>query len=176
MTKKIFLLIVFLLISIGYLYSNALFDIRTFEYIEYKVNYENQIFYYRISLIKKGSEYEVTTSTRFSIPGGTEELTLDDIAGSTYASYILYFFNPAYEEFLNLVNLQNPETLEMYGIVVKYEGTEKVGKYQGEKFTLIINDEPQITWIISKNLKMLLKVELPQGDVSMELVDFKKGK
>jgi len=175
MAKKILLFIVFLsVISLGCLFSSTSFDIRKFEYLEYKINYEDQTFYYKISLDKKGDKYEVTTSVKFNVPSDTEELTFENIAGSTYASYILYFFNPTYEEFLNLVNLQNPETLEMYGIVIKYEGTEKVGKYQGEKFTLIIEDQPQITWVISKSLEMFLKIELPQGNISMELVGFKK--
>ncbi|HEW92877.1 MAG TPA: hypothetical protein ENF81_10135 [Thermotogaceae bacterium] len=175
MWKKFFLLLLLsIILTFTCLYSqNPLLEIKKFKYLDYKINYEDKIFYYKISVDKKGDKYEITTATRFSIPEG-EELTLDNIAQSTYAGLIVYFFNPAYEEFLNLVDIQNPKTLEMYGIKIKYEGSEKVGKYWGEKFTLITNDQPQITWIISKTLKMILKIEIPQNNTSMELVDFKR--
>lgn len=176
MRKRSFLILMFIVIALvaSYLYAeDMLLDLENFKSLSYRVSYENQSFYYLISIDKEANGYEVTTSTKFFVPKGSG-LTMDDVIQSTYAGIMMNFFNPAYEQFLKFINIQNPGTLEMYGVKIEYGGRVRVGKYFGEKFTFITEGSPQIVWVISKDLKMILKVEIPPSNMSMELVDFKK--
>jgi len=172
--KKIFLFTLLLVFLTTFVLSEGLnFDIKQFKSLDYKITIKTQTFNYGILIDKKGKNYEITTYTKYSV-SEDEKITIEDLTTSIYAGIIVQFFNPAYEEFLNFIDLQNPITKELYGMKIEYEGQEKVGKYSGEKFTLVINGEPEVTWVINKDLKMVIKIVLHQSNTIMELVDFKR--
>jgi len=84
------------------------------------------------------------------------------------------FLNPIFNAALESVDLQNPAAFNYFGMQLKYEGMETVGKWTGKKFTLYVSNQPMMTWVISDQIKMSLKTIYHEEELMMELVSFEQ--
>lgn len=168
--KKIFLGII-LVLSVYLFAYEATLNLLDFKSFTYKVITENQEILAGFSSEKTKNGYEVTHWSKFIVPED-EELNYDYFATSYLAAVFTFVYNPAYTSFFGMIDIDNPTTLNMYGIKIVYEGEEKVGKYVGKRFTYYVNEKPLLTWVINKQVPLVLKSIIHETNYTFELVDF----
>ncbi len=170
--KKVLLGII-LTLSVCLFAYEATLNLLNFKSFTYKVITEDREIMAGFTSEKTKNGYEVTHWSKFVVPEG-EEMDYDYFATSYLAAIFTFVYNPAYTSFFGMIDLDNPTTLNMYGIKIVYEGEEKVGKYVGKKFTYYVNEKPLITWVISKQVPLVLKSIIHESNYKFELVDFQK--
>lgn len=172
MVKKLLVVAILIFCSCLFAYEANL-NLLDFKSFTYKVITENQEILAGFTSEKTKDGYEVTHWSKFIVPQG-EELNYDYFATSYLAAVFTFVYNPAYVSFFEMIDVDNPTTLNMYGIKIAYEGEEKVGNYAGKRFTYYVNDKPLITWVINKQVPLVLKSIVHEAGYTFELVDFQK--
>ncbi|MGJ8453976.1 hypothetical protein ACSFC1_01555 [Pseudothermotoga sp. U03pept] len=168
------LLWLFIGISVFLFAAQETLNLSDFKFFTYKVITEDgQEILAGFTSEKIKNSYEITHWSKFTVPED-EELSYDYFATSYLAALFTFVYNPAYMSFFGMIDVDNPTTLNMYGVKIAYEGEEKVGKYQGKKFTYYVNDKPLISWVINKNVPLVLKSIIHESGYTFELVDFQK--
>ena len=172
--KKLLCTVLILLAAISALFATVLIeDFRNVRSFEYKVTTPDGIFFYGASVVKKGNAYELTTYGKQTLDA-SEEITLEQIFSTSYGNWFIMFLNPIFNAALESVDLQNPAAFNYFGMQLKYEGMETVGKWTGKKFTLYVSNQPMMTWVISEQIKMSLKTIYHEEELMMELVSFEQ--
>ena len=172
--KKLLCTVLILLAAISALFATVLIeDFRNVRSFEYKVTTPDGIFFYGASVVKKGNAYELTTYGKQTLDA-SEEITLEQIFSTSYGNWFIMFLNPIFNAALESVDLQNPMAMSYFGMQLKYEGTETVGRWTGKKFTLYASGDPVMTWVISDQIKMSLKTIYHEEELMMELVSFEQ--
>lgn len=172
MVKKV-LLGTLLALSVWLFAFDATVNLLDFKSFTYKVITEDGEILAGFTSEKTKKGYEVTYWSKFTVPSD-EEFSYEYFATSYLASVFTFVYNPAYMGFFGMIDLDNPTTLDMYGIKIAYEGEEKVGKYVGKKFTYYVDGKPTITWVVNKEVPLVLKSVIHENNYTLELVDFQK--
>lgn len=169
--KKFVVLSVLMLVVVALAYETQV-NFLNYELIVYKVtvNGRTATVLLQFDELKTGG-YEVTYSVKFNIE---DEFDYEAFALPYIYTMLNYAYNPAFLQFLQMVDLERPSTLSFYGIKIVYEKDEKVGKYAGKRFSFYSNDQKLFSWVASKDIDLILKFELPDQNYVAELVDFKK--
>jgi hypothetical protein len=87
---------------------------------------------------------------------------------------IAYVYNPAFLPFFQMIDLDNPSSVNLYGVKIIYEKDEKVGKYTGRRFSYYANDQKLFSWVVAKQIELPIKFEIPEQGYVAELVEFRK--
>lgn len=169
--KKFSLILVLILTVITFAYK-AQVNFLDYEFITYKVTVGEQtaIVSLQFDELKQGG-YEVTYSVKFTVEG---EFDYEAFALPYIYTMLTYAYNPGFVQFLQMVDLDRPSTLNFYGMKIVYEKDEKVGKYTGKRFSFYSNDEKLFSWVASKDIDLILKIEVPSEEYVAELMDFRK--
>jgi|GEM_PF-320357 len=155
--------------------ANVTVKLTDFKSFTYKIITEDkQEVLAGVTCEKTKQGYEVTHWSKFIVPSDKEELTYDYFATSYLAALFAFVYNPAYVSFFGMIDVDNPTTLSMYGLRIAYEGEEKIGRYVGKRFTYYASDKPVITWVLSKDVPLVLKSIIHESGYTFELVDFQK--
>ncbi len=170
--KKCLCTAVILVAIVSALFASVLLeDFRSIRSFEYKITSPEGVFYYGARVEKKGNVNELTTFARRTLDA-TEEIKMDEIFSTSFGNWFILFLNPIFNAALESVDLQNPMTLSFFGMQLKYEGTETVGRWTGKKYTLYGSGEPMMTWVIDEKIKMSIKTVLHDEGLTLELVNF----
>ncbi|HPE70307.1 MAG TPA: hypothetical protein P5560_13375 [Thermotogota bacterium] len=153
--------------------SPLLEDLRQIKSFEYKVTTPEGSFFYGASIERQGSNYQLTTWGKQLLPAG-DEITLDDVFSTSYGNWFMLFLNPMFNAAMEMIDMDNPQTLSYFGMQVKYEGQERVNQWTGSKFTLYTGSEPAISWVINDDIQMSIKTTMHEENLVMELVSFQK--
>ncbi|KAF2957718.1 hypothetical protein AS159_08680 [Thermotoga sp. Ku-13t] len=169
--KKFVVLSVLMLIVIVLAYETQV-NFLDYEFIIYRVtvNGRTATVLLQFDELKKGG-YEVTYSVKFNIE---DEFDYEAFALPYIYTMLSYAYNPAFLQFLQMVDLERPSTLSFYGIKIVYEKDEKVGNYTGRRFSFYSNDQKLFSWVASKDIDLILKIEVPSEEYVAELMDFRK--
>ncbi|AJC74826.1 hypothetical protein AJ81_07435 [Pseudothermotoga hypogea DSM 11164 = NBRC 106472] len=170
MKRLIFALMVLMVASI--VVSQHQLNLLDYELVVYRVSVEDRtaLISLQISETNTGG-YEVIYTVKFSV---IDELDYEVFAVPYMYLMMSYIYNPAFLPFLGMIDLDNPSTVNLYGIKIVYEKDEKVGKYTGKRFSLYSSDQKLFTWVASKQIELPLKFEIPEQGYVAELVEFRK--
>ncbi|ABV34393.1 MULTISPECIES: hypothetical protein [Pseudothermotoga] len=171
MKKAILILLV--LLSITLLGYEAEMNFLNYRSIIYRIVSDEEMILTGFETKRINGKYEVTQWTKFTVDEG-QDVTFEQVAASYLAIAFGYIYNPAFQPFFQMIDLDNPTTLNMYNIKIVYEGDEKVAGYVGRKFSYYVDDELQMTWVVSKQIELVLKVIIPTENYTVELVSFEK--
>ncbi len=149
----------------------ATLNLLNFKSFTYKVFTQGQEILVGFTSDKTKDGYEITHWSKFAVKQD-EELSYDYFATSYLSAVFAFAYNPAYTSFFGMIDLDNPTTMNMYGIKITYDGEEKVGKYTGKKFTYFVDDKPLMSWVVNKQVPLVLKSTIYEADYTFELVDF----
>ncbi|WP_448522527.1 hypothetical protein [Pseudothermotoga sp.] len=147
-------------------------NLLNYELITYKVSVEGRTAL--VSLQFKptvGGAYQAVYTVSFTV-----EDDLDYEAFAVPYMYLMmsYIYNPAFLPFFQMIDLDNPSTVNLYGMKIVYEKDEKVGKYIGRRFSYYAGDQKLFSWVASKQIELPLKFEIPEQGYVAELVEFRK--
>jgi hypothetical protein len=173
MKRGLVMLLVLISVVSGLFATVLVEDFRNVRSFEYKVTTPEGEFYYGANIVKTGNSYELTTYGRQTL-SGTEEITLEQIFSTTYGNWFMLFLNPIFNAALEMVDINNPTALNYFGMQLKYDGMETVGKWTGKKFTLYAGGGPMMSWVINEQLQMSIKTVYYEENLTMELISFSK--
>ncbi|MCD6103401.1 MAG: hypothetical protein J7J68_05500 [Thermotogaceae bacterium] len=173
--KKVFLLGIICIVSVSFGWT-LLEDLRNVKLVEYILSYEDKTYNVTFEVSRVDSQYEVKQSTSYMVDSNApiEFYSLFEI---NLGAYFLSILNPAYNYLLTAVDLTNQETTKIMGFgTLKYEGTEKVGKWTGTRVVLYDESgEKKIEWVLNQNVPFALKVtviEDQEDQIVAELVNY----
>ncbi|AEH51509.1 hypothetical protein [Pseudothermotoga thermarum] len=165
--RKLFFIVLVCAIStlFAYRFETNLF---TFKSLTYKITTPEETFYAGVEIKGSKDNYEVMYWTKFTAKG--EQISLAEIMIPHWWTFMATSF--AYAGILEMANLESPVPLSYGNMKVVAEGEEKVGQYKGKKYTFYVNDIPQISWVIKKDIPLALKTVLVNDKIVIELEDF----
>jgi len=147
-------------------------NLLDYELITYKVSVEGRTAFVSLQFNPmRGGAYQAVYTVTFTVE---DELDYEAFAVPYMYLMMSYIYNPAFLPFLGMIDLDNPSTVNLYGIKIVYEKDEKVGKYTGKRFSLYSSDQKLFTWVASKQIELPLKFEIPEQGYVAELVEFRK--
>ena len=153
-------------------FAQTQLNLLDYELITYKVSVEGRTAFVSLQFNPmKGGAYQAVYTVTFTVE---DELDYEAFAVPYMYLMMSYIYNPAFLPFLGMIDLDNPSTVNFYGIKIVYEKDEKVGKYTGKRFSLYSSDQKLFTWVASKQIELPLKFEIPEQGYVAELVEFRK--
>lgn len=169
--KKFLAILVAIIAMVVFAYETQL-NLLDYESISYKVTVEDKsaIVSLQFNKLKTGG-YEAVYSVRFQVE---DEFDYESFAIPYLYLMLSYIYNPSFLPFLQMVDLENPSTINLYGMKIVYERDEKVGKYTGKRFSFYSGDQKLFSWVASKQVELVLKFEIPDQNYVAELIEFKK--
>jgi hypothetical protein len=142
------------------------------ELITYKVTMESRTAFVSLQFNPlKGGAYQAVYTVSFTVEG---ELDYEAFAVPYMYLMIAYVYNPAFLPFFQMIDLDNPSSVNLYGVKIIYEKDEKVGKYTGRRFSYYANDQKLFSWVVAKQIELPIKFEIPEQGYVAELVEFRK--
>jgi len=169
MKRLIFALMVLMVVAS---FAQTQLNLLDYELITYKVSVEGRTAFVSLQFNPmKGGAYQAVYTVTFTVE---DELDYEAFAVPYMYLMMSYIYNPAFLPFLGMIDLDNPSTVNFYGIKIVYEKDEKVGKYTGKRFSLYSSDQKLFTWVASKQIELPLKFEIPEQGYVAELVEFRK--
>jgi len=168
--KKLIVVLSLALVIVAMAYQPTV-NLLDYKSITYKVSIEDKTALATLQIDKTKSGYDVSYTVKFSVE---EELEYDLFSLPYMYLMFSYVYNPGFQPFFQMIDIDNPTTVNMYGMKIVYEKDEKVGKYTGKRFSYYANDQKIFSWVVSKQVELVLKFEIPEQKYSAELVDFRK--
>ncbi|WP_448521637.1 hypothetical protein [Pseudothermotoga sp.] len=170
MKRLIFVLMVLMVVST--LVSQQQVNLLDYELITYKVTMESRTAFVSLQFNPmKDGKYQAVYTVTFTVE---DELDYEAFAVPYMYLMMAYVYNPAFLPFFQMIDLDKPSTVNLYGMKIVYEKDEKVGKYTGRRFSYYAGDQKLFSWVASKQIELPLKFEIPEQGYVAELVEFRK--
>lgn len=173
--KKVFLLGIICIVSVSFGWT-LLEDLRNVKLVEYILSYEDKTYDVTFEASRVDSQYKVKQSTSYMVDSDAP-IEFCSLFETNLGAYFLGILNPAYNYLLAAVDLANQETTKIMGFgTLKYEGTEKVGKWTGTRVVLYDESgEKKIEWVLNQDVPFALKVIVigdQEDQIVAELVNY----
>jgi len=173
MKKGLIVIVLMLMLFISVFSVELVNDYRGIKKFEYKVTSPDEIFYYGAEINSAGGENEVKTWTTKRFPADIE-LSESEVLSASVGSSFMILMNPIYTQILTSLDMESMSLGFFFGFDIKDEGMEQVGRWVGKKVALMQGGEKILSWVISEEIGMVLKTEMYEDNITIELVDFVK--
>ncbi|MEN3009223.1 hypothetical protein [Pseudothermotoga sp.] len=146
-------------------------NLLSYKSITYRVTIEGKTALTTLQIEKGKEGYDITYIVKFTVQ---EDFEYNVFALPYIYLMFSYIYNPGFLPFFQMIDIDNPTTVNIYGMKIVYEKDEKVGKYVGKRFSFYTNDQKLFSFVASKQVELVLKLEIPDQKYVAELVDFRK--
>jgi len=168
---RIFLVVVLMVLTAVVLAQREPVNLLDYKFITYRVTFEGRSALTVLQVEKKAEGYEVNYTVKFTVQ---DEIDYEYFSAPYLYIMLSYMNNPGFLPFFQMVDIDKPATVSVYGAKIVYEGDERVGKYTGKRFSLYTDNQKVFSWVMGKDTELVLKFEVTDQDYSVELVDFRK--
>lgn len=176
--KKIIILVMIILVTTALFAWKPLEDYRTLKFVSYlitQVDYDGTTTVITsMSINKKEGGYEISTSNTWNHPLD-DPIDMGTMFGQSMNFLFMSIMNPMYTFLYEAFDFEEMIPTRIMGFgTIRYEGTEKVGNYEGTRVVLYDdNKEKSMAWVINQNIPLALKTENYQDNqMTMVLLDF----
>ncbi|HBT39664.1 MAG: Uncharacterized protein XD58_2051 [Thermotoga sp. 50_1627] len=169
--KRLILVLTLLVTTAILVQAQAEVNLLDYELITYRVSMEDKTALVSLQFNQTKDGYEAIYTVRFTFE---DEFDYEAFAVPYMYLMMSYIYNPAFLPFLQMIDLDSPTTVNLYGMKIVYEKDEKVGKYTGRRFSFYSNDEKIFSWVATKQIELPLKFEIPEQGYVAELVEIRR--
>lgn len=177
--KKIIILALIVFSSVIIFGWKPLEDYRSLEFVSYqitRIDYEGtSTITTTMSITRLEEDYEISTSNTWNHPLN-DPIDMGIMFGQSMNFLFMSIMNPMYTFLYDAFDFDEMIPTKIMGFgTIRYEGTEKVGNYEGTKIVLYDdNKEPSMAWVINPDIPLALKTENYNNDqMIMILLDYK---